>query len=443
MACGIAISAFLAFRVIDNKAAFPAVNSARIEVKPAVDLIEENYNSKNFDGLYKFKYKVEIIDTAGNILYNNYNKTTGREDLKSASGYDLNFTALNKNVVRYSSPVIVNGNQKATAVFYIAKNTVVKDNSHEEVFMIFLPAAISLLLTIIILISHIFTAKNQIITPINEIEYSTDAIIKGNFDKKIKYNNDTEVGRLCASFEMMRDELKNSIERERRLETSRKELITCISHDLRTPISSIKAYVEGIMDGIAKDKETLNRYLSVINKKTQVLTKLIDDLFEHCQIELDKLDIKKREMYSGEYLEHIRDELSLEFKSSGQTFESAENMPNVLIKIDPVRIEQVIYNLIQNARKYTPEDGKISFMAEIEDDYLKVSVKDNGAGVDLTDLPFIFDKFYRGEKMRNSDKGGSGLGLSICKYIVERHGGQIFVESNENGSNFYFVIPKL
>lgn len=95
-------------------------------------------------------------------------------------------------------------------------------------------------------------------------------------------------------------------------------------------------------------------------------------------------------------------------------------------------------------QKYTPEGGKILFGAELEDGCLKISVKDNGYGVDFMDLPFIFDKFYRGEKARNSDTGGSGLGLSICKYIVEKHNGQIFVESSKgSGSSFYFVIPIL
>lgn len=439
---GIIISMLMALHVFSIGSSYPVVNNARIMTKDAEDYIEGNFYSKDLSGLGKFQIKTQILDLSGNILFNNYDDKAGSMDIEETVGYDMNFSSLNRNMIKYSAPIVISGTQTGTAIFYIDKDDVIRNESDWDIFIIFLPSLSALLIVALKLLYNVHTTKEEFVNPISELNHSADAIIRGDFSKKIKYNSDTEIGRLCASFEMMRDELKDSIERERSLEDSRKELITCISHDLRTPIASIKAYVDGIMDGIAKDEDSLSRYLNVINKKTQTLTKLINDLFDHCQIELNKLSIEKEEIYSKDFLNHISDELSLEFKNSSQQFE-ATCMPDVLINIDRLRIEQVIYNLIQNARKYTPDGGKITFGAEIEDDYLKIFVKDTGYGIDSADMPFIFDKFYRGEKMRNSDKGGSGLGLSICKYIVESHDGQIFVESTSKGSIFYFVIPKV
>lgn len=441
---GIAVSMLIAAFTLKSSNSYPTVNKARIITKEAMDCIEENFYSKNFNQLNSLNFRTQILDLSGNIIYNNYDERSGNIGIKGNVSYDMNFSSLNDNIVKFASPVVVDGTQTGISVFFIQKAALIKNNVLKNVFIIFLPLIIALVIIFITLLYYVYQTKKQFVNPILDINNSAEAIIKGDFGKKIKYNNDTEVGKLCASFEMMRDELKESIERERRLENSRKELITCISHDLRTPIASIKAYVDGIMDGLAKDEDTLSRYLSIISRKTQILTKLINDLFEHCQTELDKLKIEKREVYSGEFLKHISNELSLEFRNSNYEFEVIKDIPNVLINIDPLRIEQVIYNLIQNAKKYTEDGEKIIFGAEIEDGYLKIFVKDNGYGIESIDLPYIFDKFYRGEKARNSDKGGSGLGLSICKYIVEKHGGQIFVESGkEKGSSFYFVIPKI
>ena len=440
--CGMIISMFTALYVLKIRNSYPAVNNARLVTKAALDNIESNFTSKDYNSLSNFNFKIKVLDLRGNILYNSYDNKSGVEDIVSSIGYDLYFSSLNEGLIKYSSPVIVNGAQAGTAVFYLKKGLIFKNNDKRDMLIIFLPSLIALLIIICRGVYNLHTIKNEFVRPVADLNMSADAIIKGDFDKIIKYNSDTEIGKLCASFEMMRDELKDSIERERRLEDSRKELITCISHDLRTPIASIKAYADGIMDGVAKDPDSIKRYLNVISKKTEVLTKLINDLFEHCQIELNKLSINKKEIYSGEFLKSIAYELSLEFENSTQQFE-ATGMPDILINIDKLRIEQVIYNLIQNAKKYTPPDGKIIFGAEIEDDYLKIFVRDNGYGIKSEDIPFIFDKFYRGEKARSTDKGGSGLGLSICKYIVENHGGQIFVESGSSGSNFYFVIPKV
>lgn len=437
-------SALIAFNILRSRSPYMTSNSARIETKSAIDYIESGFKEKDFSKLDEFEFKTEIIDLNGHIIYDNFDNAKGNVDIDESVGYDFNFSYINRNIVKYSVPVVIKGSQAGIAIFFIDKNYVSKNNSLEETFFIILPFLISGFIISIRLLFSIKSAKKEVIIPINDLNKSSEAIMRGNFKNKIKYNSETEIGRLCANFEKMRDELECSIEREKKLESSRKELITCISHDLRTPISSIKAYVDGIKDGMADDPETLNRYLNVIGRKTEILAKLIDDLFEHCQAELEKLKIEKKEVYSGEFLKHVSDELKLELENSGYEFEVSQDMPDVLINIDSSRIEQVINNLVQNSRKYTPKGGKIMLQAEIEDNCLKISIKDNGYGIDNMDIPYIFDKFYRGEKMRGSDPGGSGLGLSICKYIVEKHDGQIFVESKKGkGSSFYFIIPKI
>jgi signal transduction histidine kinase len=274
---------------------------------------------------------------------------------------------------------------------------------------------------------------------------ATKNISEGNLDYQIKYKNNDEIGKFCIVFDDMRKELKESLENQVKYEKSRRELIASISHELRTPITSITGYVEGLEEGIASDGEMFQRYISVIKDKTEKLDHLIEDLFQYSQMELGQLNMNIMTINSMELFEEIFTNLKMEFMNTNIAFTRQGPLPDVEINVDHYRIRQVIDNLIQNAKRYANSDGKISAGVKLKNDNkIVVFITDNGEGIPEEDIENIFEKFFRGEKSRSREYGGVGLGLAICKHIVEAHGGEIWVDSKTGrGSTFYFTIPTL
>ena len=218
--------------------------------------------------------------------------------------------------------------------------------------------------------------------------------------------------------------------------------IASISHDLRTPMSSIKGYVEGLQDGIIHDKEKFNRYITVIKNKTESLDNLIEILFQYSQ-----LDIKDPQEAFGirdskELLETIINPLEIEFTDLPVQLEVEKPFPSLRLYANEGNIAQVFDNLISNAKRYMDEKGKITIEASADNDYLKIAIVDNGIGISQVDLPHVFDHFYCAEKSRSRHFVGAGLGLAICKKIIDNHGGKIWVESTPNIKTvFIFTLP--
>lgn len=302
-----------------------------------------------------------------------------------------------------------------------------------------------LLLALFIIFAIIFISivSSNILKPLRELVSATEKIANGEFDFTLSYDKEDEMRDLCIAFDTMRIQLKNSMEKQAQLEQSQKELIASISHDLRTPMSSIKGYVEGLQDGIVHDKEKFNRYISVIKNKTENLDTLIESLFLYSRIDISgyrKESLSIRE--SAELLESILSPIELEFTDQPILLEVVKPLPSVNIRVDEKTLSQVFDNLISNAKRYINEDGKIRIETSIENSSLKVSINDNGIGIEKKDIEHIFEQFYRAEKSRSSNFGGAGIGLAICKKVIENHGGKIWVESEVDvGTTFYFTIP--
>jgi signal transduction histidine kinase len=282
----------------------------------------------------------------------------------------------------------------------------------------------------------------SVLRPLEELHIATKKIMAGDLDYEISYKKDNEMGRYCQAFDQLRVQLKESLEKQTALERSRKELIASISHDLRTPISSIRGYVEGLEDGIVHDRERFNRYIAVIKNKTKSLDNQIESLFQYSQLELSSgaLDLCKRN--SEELFEAILKPYELEFADFNIRLEVTRPFPKVEILADEQSLSQVFDNLIGNAKRYVGENGVITIQADADDKYLTFSVSDNGFGISPEDLPHVFEHFYRAEKSRSRNFGGAGLGLAICKRVVEGHGGEIRVESIPNElTKFSFTLP--
>lgn len=291
-----------------------------------------------------------------------------------------------------------------------------------------------------VLLTRLITSR--ILNPLKQLNAAAEQIRDGNLDAAIHYRSKDEMGQFCVVFDAMRVQLKEALEKHELDERLRTEMIACISHDLRTPMSSIKGYVEGLRDGVADNKEKYDRYVAVIADKTERLDQLIDELTQFSQLESGQLDIRPSYRKADEVLNDILHPMVIEFADLPVELLLQRPFPSAVISVDSKRLSQVFDNLINNAKRYAGDDGIIVIRAIEEDGTVKITVQDNGVGIDPIDLPHVFEHFYRGDKSRTSGGGGTGLGLAICKQIVEKHGGTIWVSSTPNKmTEFTFTLP--
>jgi len=279
--------------------------------------------------------------------------------------------------------------------------------------------------------------------PIFQLEIEARKIARGQFETPIITKLQTGIlGGCFYELDRMRQDLKEMTEKNSAYEQGRKELINYLTHDLRTPIASMRVLTEGLLDGIAATKESKEQYLRGILKKTEEMERLTNDLFHHANIKLSGFHLEFTELYFDEMMGNMMGSIEVNFKTYQGTYEIGNNHPHKLISADSFRLEQALINLVVNAIKYSPNGGKIHVFTKQVDNYAVITVEDAGMGIGKEDLPFIFENFYRGEKSRSRQYGGTGLGLSIVKYITEAHGGYITVKSErEKGSTFKLYLP--
>ena len=304
-----------------------------------------------------------------------------------------------------------------------------------------------LILLILIATNGILTyfVSKSVLRPIQTLKDAANYIKEGNLDFEVKPTSNDEIGELCIAFEKMREKLKESIDVQIQYENNRKELISNISHDLKTPVTAIKGYVEGIIDGVADSPEKMDRYIKTIYTKASDLDKLIDELFLFSKLDLNKLPFDFQEINIKTYLEDCVDELSFDLEKNNISLSlKTEVINNPIVLVDIEKLKRVIINIVQNSSKYMDkEKGKIEIILHEEKSELLIEIKDNGQGIDHKDIPYIFDRFYRTDISRNSSTGGSGLGLAIVKRIIEGHEGKIWAESEEGiGTSIFFTLKK-
>ena len=285
----------------------------------------------------------------------------------------------------------------------------------------------------------------SILSPIETLKKATQNIRDGNLDFEVEIEDNDEIGELCAAFEEMRLRLKESTEEKVSFDSQNKELISNISHDLKTPITAIKGYVEGIMDGVADTPEKMDRYIRTIYNKANEMNLLINELTLYSKIDTNRIPYNFTTISAKGYFGDCAEDLSVELESKGAEFTYRNFMDDdCKVIVDPEQLRRVINNIVSNSLKYT-DKPKVEITMDVKDvgDFIQIELGDNGRGIAAKDLPFIFDRFYRADASRNSSKGGSGIGLSIVKKIVEEHGGNIWATSEEGvGTTMYFVIRK-
>lgn len=307
---------------------------------------------------------------------------------------------------------------------------------------------IILMVIIMIILSGFvaFIVYQQFVNPLVKLKEAAEKMGSGNLDEKIEIgkNREDEVGELCESFENMRQRMSDFAKEKMRYEDENRQLISNISHDLRTPITTIKGYVEGIMDGVADTPEKRDRYLKMIYSKANEMDSLINELSLYTNINNNAIPYEFHRVSVKDYFNDCMEEVHATLMSKNMTLTYRNYCEDdVMVIVDPDQLKRVINNIVTNSIKYMDKEyGQVDISIYDNDAEVKVAINDNGRGIDTESLPHIFDRMYRADSARQS-RGGSGLGLAICKKIVEEHGGNIYATSQVGkGTTIVFTLKK-
>jgi histidine kinase len=313
--------------------------------------------------------------------------------------------------------------------FFIVKDSSIPNSLFQQISWI-IPVALFLALAISNGLLTYLVSKS-IIRPLRALKIATEEIKNGNLDYEVKPMSKDEIGELSLAFEQMRRKLKESVELQLRYEENRKELVSNISHDLKTPMTAILGYIQGILDGVANSPEKLEKYLSVIFKKATDMDRLIDELFLFSKLDLNHVSFHFEEVEIHHYLQNCLEELQCDVDSHQISLSyHKEGEESVYVKADREKLKRVIFNVVDNSTKYMDKGkGEIKISTHYDKEYVTIGIQDNGPGISPESLPYIFDRFYRADLSRNTQTGGSGLGLAIAKHLIEEHDGDIWAES--------------
>lgn len=281
--------------------------------------------------------------------------------------------------------------------------------------------------------------------PITELNTAMREIKEGNFEYALETRIKGEIGDLYHNYEDMRLRLKESTEENRENEKQNRELISNISHDLKTPITAIKGYVEGIMDGVADTPEKMDKYIKTIYNKANDMERLINELTYYSGIDNNRIPYNFHRINVADYFGDCVEEVGMDLEQRGIELNYSDLAdPGTMVIADPEQMKKVINNIINNSVKYMDKPhGVIDIRILDEADSIRIEIEDNGKGIAQKDLGRIFERFFRTDASRNSAQGGSGIGLSIVKKIIEDHGGYIWATGREGeGTCIHFVLRK-
>jgi len=291
-----------------------------------------------------------------------------------------------------------------------------------------------------------FRMRNNILRPLEHLQQAVDEVAGGNYGYTVDDTVPTMISGLFHSFNKMSVQLKEGQAVKEKYEQNRKELIAGISHDLKTPITSILGYVEGINEGVANTEEKMQTYMDIIYKNAQYTNQLIDDLFLFSKLDINQMDYHFEKITVKDYFLDICVEKKIDLEEQGAKVVYEIDLDEAFIMaIDSKLVHRIVTNLIGNAVKYNDKPSLNLYLKvkTLEGGVpgIMVSVSDNGIGIDEAHIDQIFDVFYRGDDSRSKDVGGTGLGLSISRQLVEAHGGKIWAESTPGtGTTIHFTL---
>lgn len=403
--------------------------------------IDKGLSMSKFPGLMQFIWgegaEILLLDTAGNLLFD----SRGAGNMHRGKGWGPGMGlqqddgAKSKDLVFLEYPIQIDGVEKA--VVRIGREQTLLASTADRVFFLTMNAVF--LIALLLSIGLVFIVSKRIsgkfLRPLLVVKQNIGAISKGNPQDKIipVISNTTEIQELAKATE----ELSQTIKAQNQL---RKRLTSDISHELRTPLATIQSHLEAMIDGVW---EPSPQRLSFCYDELIRLTRLINDLNELSVLESDKIKLNSRKVQLTQLLKQMIENFQPMF-SEKNIFFTGQLEPNVEIIGDEDRLKQIFVNILSNAYKYTSNEGKVTVSLATEQGWITVIVKDNGSGISSQDLPHIFERFYRGDLSRSRETGGSGIGLTIVKALVEAHGGILKVESQQSaGTKVTINLPKI
>jgi signal transduction histidine kinase len=306
-------------------------------------------------------------------------------------------------------------------------------NAHDLALLLLLLAFAA-----VISLTFAYAVAGVLTNELGQLSRAAQRLAHGDFSARVMNHGTDEIGQLAAAFDDMAEQLEQAFRRERALEAGRRELITAVSHDLRTPLATTRAMVEALADRVVTDPADVQRYLGLILQETRHLSRLIDDLFELSQIESGALRLHCLPIDLAQLVSETIAAYRAPAAESGVQLEETltAGLEDTRIQADPERIQRVLRNLLDNALRHTPRGGTVQVLASTASNSVQVSVNDSGPGVSGDELERIFDRFYRGEPSRRRGDhatAGAGLGLAIARGLVQAHRGRIWAEASPLG----------
>ena len=298
-------------------------------------------------------------------------------------------------------------------------------------------------ISIIMVVFIGYFISQRIVSPIKEMKEIAHLIASSDFSKRVEINSKDELGMLARSLNEMADQLQQRIDNLKNMDKMKTEFVANVSHELKTPLTSIKGFVETLEDGAMEDKETNKKFLAIIKRHTERLTNITNDL-----LSLSELESKKDVLSIASFdLKEMIDEIILGFghaiSEKTHKLKFASKFDKYVMSADKVKIEQVIVNLIDNAVKYTESGGEIKIEFTEDEKCVNIIVEDDGIGIPAKYFNRVFERFYRVDKARSRQSGGTGLGLAIVKHIVSLHGGNVQIESQVGiGTKIIVSLPR-
>ncbi|MFA6937999.1 MAG: ATP-binding protein [Treponema sp.] len=415
---------------------------------------EENFSS--LDAFVKNliqsdpSYRITIIAKDGSVIAdslanpsameNHATRAEVKDALLGKEGKSLHTSSVNgKTLMYFAIPSTYQNENIALRLSMPVEETVFFSTSAKSSLI-----ATSILLFAAVLIAS-FIISLQIINPMQELKKATEQYRNGNFEYEVLITSPREMAELGDSFNLMSHTIEQNIESMKKLETVRKDFVANVSHELKTPVTSIKGFTETLMEGAIDDKETSRRFLGIINTQCTRLMSIMEDLLTLSRLENEGAAPDKSDANIVEIVQKEIDTFSSAANQKSISLNLISSSKNISANVNSGLIEQAVGNLIINAIKYCPENSKVFCSVDLEpNDKVQIVVEDNGFGVPNLYRERIFERFFRVDKGRSREEGGTGLGLSIVKHIVTLHGGTVIEKNRPDGkagARFEITLP--
>ena len=397
----------------------------------------------------KLDARITVIDSAGRVIGESEKKPlpmddhSNRPEIKKAvetgEGESMRFSDTLSINMKYVAVAVKEGGD-LTGIIRLALPMIDVESRVRVIYKVVLTGG--LVAIVFVLIAGFFISRNMI-NPISGMTEVAQSIAAGDFSKRAEVGRDDELGIMARSLNSMADELELKMINLEKMDDMRAEFVANVSHELKTPLTSIKGFVETLEGGAIDDRENAMRFLSIIGKHAEGLSNITDDLLKLSELESGENRIEKSSFNLKDLINEVVNHYDhlIEEKNFKLTLDFSGSDFNV--RADRQKIEQVLINILDNSMKYTGEGGSINIYVYEKPDHFLAEVQDNGIGIPEEHLDRIFERFYRVDKARSRKLGGTGLGLSIVKHAVMLHGGTVNIQSREaRGTKVTITLPK-